>query len=85
MVRKKKKSKVEDLVNELIRNELEAQLSRMVRKARRKAGREAGKLNNMLRLEYRKDEGFVDAEIIDGFPEKEQEKKDDGSGEQEQS
>jgi hypothetical protein len=79
MAKRKKGDRVGDLVNELIRNELEAQLSRMVRKARKKATREAGKLNNMLRLEYHKGEGFVDAEIIERFPEKEEEKKDDGS------
>ncbi|MFX0198037.1 MAG: hypothetical protein ACFFCW_18105 [Candidatus Hodarchaeota archaeon] len=83
MARKRRKNKVEDLIGQLIKSELEAQLSRMVRKARKKAIREAGKLNGMLRLEYRKDEGFVDAEVIDGFPEKEEEKKDDGSREQE--
>jgi len=59
---KRKKGKVEDLVGQLIKNELEAQLSRMVRKARKRATREAGKLNEMLQLEYHKDEGFVDAD-----------------------
>jgi len=83
MARRKKKSKVENLVNELIRNELEAQLSRIVRKARKKAAKEAGKLNDMLRLEYRKDEGFVDAEVVN-LPEEEIEevkKTEDGSQE----
>ena len=58
----KKKSRVEGLVSQLIRSELENQLAKMVQKARRKAARQAGKLNEMLQLEYRKDEGFVEAE-----------------------
>jgi len=80
---KKKKDKVEQLVGQLIKNELEAQLSRMVRKARKRAGREAGKLNDMLRLEYRKDEGFVDAEVVEDLHEevkKSQEPLDEGEG-----
>lgn len=73
---RKKKTKVEDLVGQLIKNELEAQLSRMVRKARKRATREAGRLNEMLQLEYRKDEGFVEAEIIEPeSPESPQEEK----------
>jgi len=68
---KRKRDKVEQLVGELIKNELEAQPARMVRKARRKAGREVGKLNDMLRLEYRKDEGFVDADYQEVSDEKE--------------
>ena len=62
---KRKKSTVENLVNQLIKNELEGRLAKMVRKSRRKASREAGKLNDMLRLEYHRDEGFVEAEIIE--------------------
>jgi len=77
---KKKRDKVKQFVGELIKNELEAQLAKMVRKARKKASKEAGKLNNMLRLEYRKDEGFVDAEVIEGFAEEEG-KKDEAHGE----
>ena len=69
MARRKKKNKVEDLVSELIRNELEAQLSRMVRKAKRKALREAQKLNSTLMLTYDRDQGFVDAEIVEDLHE----------------
>jgi len=65
-----KKDKVGSLVAQLIRNELETQLTKMVRKARKRALREAGKLNETRRLEYRKDEGFVEAEVIES-PEEE--------------
>jgi len=59
---KGKKDKVENLVAQLIRSELEGQLAKMVRKAKRKALREASKLGETLKLEYHKDEGFVEAE-----------------------
>jgi hypothetical protein len=62
---KRKKDKVENLVGQLIKNEVEAQLAKMVRKAKAKALREAGKLNEVLRLEYHKNEGFVEAEVIE--------------------
>ncbi len=79
----KKKGKVEDLVGQLIRNELEAQLSRMVRKAKKKAFREASKLTEVLRLEYHKDEGFVEAEYAEDQPSEREEieiKKTEGDG-----
>jgi len=68
---KRKRDKVEQLVGQLIKSELETQLSRLVRKAKRKALRETGKFNDMLRLEYHKEEGFTEAEIIDEPPEME--------------
>jgi len=66
---KKKKDKVEQLVGQLIKSELETQLSRLVRKAKRKALREAGKLNDMLQLTYTKDDGFIDAEVVEDLHE----------------
>jgi hypothetical protein len=77
MAGRKKRDRVENLVSQLIKNELEAQLAKMVRKAQRRATREAGKLNDTLRLEYRKDEGFVDAEYREIF---DKEKKEGASG-----
>jgi hypothetical protein len=62
---KRKKSTVENLVAQLIRNELESQLAKMVRKAKKRAVREAAKLNEALSLEYHKDQGFVEAEVIE--------------------
>lgn len=67
-MKKKKKSRVEQLVGELVSNELSIHLSRLVRKSRKKAIREAGKLDEALRLEYHRGEGFTDAEIIDPIP-----------------
>jgi hypothetical protein len=54
-----------------------------VRKAKRKAAREAGKLNDVLRLEYRRDSGFVDAEYQE-VSDREEEKKDEAPGGQKQ-
>ncbi|MFX0199213.1 MAG: hypothetical protein ACFFCW_24080 [Candidatus Hodarchaeota archaeon] len=59
------KDRVEGLIEELIRNELQAQLSKMVWKARKRAVREAGKLNEIPQLEYHKDQGFIEAEVIE--------------------
>lgn len=65
---KGKGERAKDLIAELIRHELEAQLSKLVRRAKRKANREVGKLNNVLRLEYNKDEGFIEAEYSNPYP-----------------
>jgi len=66
------KKKTEKLIEQLIRNELEVQLTRMVRKSKRRAVREAEKLNETLRLEYHKKEGFVEAEYQEVKPEEEE-------------
>jgi len=67
------KKKTEKLIEQLIRNELEVQLTRMVRKSKRRAVREAEKLNETLRLEYHKKEGFVEAEYQEVKPEEDSE------------
>ncbi len=74
---KRKKDKIEDLVGQLIWHELEAQLFRMVTKAKKKAFREANKLNEVLRLEYHRNEGFEihEAEVIEPLEEENQEVK----------
>ncbi|NIO20901.1 MAG: hypothetical protein GTN76_09225 [Candidatus Aenigmarchaeota archaeon] len=68
----RKKDKVENLVAQPIRSEVESQLAKMVRKAKKRAAKEAGKLDELLRLEYDRDGGFVEAEVIEPPKEKEQ-------------
>jgi len=59
---KGRKSKTARLIEDLIQTELEIHLAKMVRKAKKRAIREASKLGEVPRLEYHKDEGFVEAE-----------------------
>jgi hypothetical protein len=65
---KRKKDKMGRLVKELIKGELEVQLTKMVRRTRKKAARELERLNQVPRLEYRPNEGFVEAEFQEVSP-----------------
>jgi len=80
MMRRKGNDKVETLVKQLIHSKIERHLVKAIHKSRKRVTRETGKLREVFQLEYHRDSGFVDAEVIEGFPEEEKEKKDDASG-----
>lgn len=59
---KGRKSKTARLIEDLIQTELETRLAKLVRRARKRATKEVEKLNQVPRLEYHRDEGFVEAD-----------------------